>query len=239
MVSFTGDLLFSTVVYLTNIQIYSINVAYCINHSLLGGKVFEMQAAENQKALGILPGHEVIGTRQLGEWPNDDLVRLWISVSSGIVKYGFVIEYRDLEPPRTGIFDGLKIVVDPDVGFEMQCFLLLHLFGHSVQWVAPSLECKLGELQNTQDKKRFLQVLYDYEFEAACFGMQLILETGVSGLDQWYSDFVSTDWRYVERYYQTGVLPGWKTCVVHDCPIILPKPIPELRHRQVEVRFAF
>jgi hypothetical protein len=29
-------------------------------------------------------------------------------------------------------------VIDPDVGFEMQCFLLLHLFGHSVQWVAPS-----------------------------------------------------------------------------------------------------
>ena len=194
---------------------------------------------ENRQAVGNLPGHEIIGTRQLGEWPKDDLVRLWAGVSSGIVKHGFTIEYRDLEPPRTGIFDGIRIVIDPDVGFEMQCFLLLHLFGHSVQWVAPSLEHKLGELQNTQDQKRFMQVLHDYEFEAASFGMQLIREVGVKGLDQWYSDFVATDWKYVEGYYQTGSLLDWKTCIVHDCPMISPAPIPELRHRQVEVRFAF
>ena len=83
----------------------------------------------------------------VGELPSADMVDLWVRISSGIVKYGFVIEYRDLEPPRTGIFDGLRITIDPDVGFEMQCFLLLHLFGHSVQWVAPSLAEKVGELR--------------------------------------------------------------------------------------------
>ena len=125
-------------------------------------------------------------------------------ISSGIVKYGFVIEYRDLDAPRTGIFDGLRITIDPDVGFEMQCFLLLHLFGHSVQWVAPSLAQALGELQHTDDRSRFLQVLHDYEFQAAGFGMQLMHAQGVTRLDQWYSDFVETDWRYVERFYETG-----------------------------------
>jgi hypothetical protein len=89
------------------------------------------------------------------------MVSLWREVTSGIVKYGFVIEYRDLAPPRTGIFDGLRIVIDPDVGFEMQCFLLLHLFGHSVQWIAPSIEHKLSDLQHTEDKARFMQVLHD------------------------------------------------------------------------------
>src|SRR2546425_5192395 len=108
-------------------------------------------------------GQEVIGTRSVAHLAADDMVRLWLKVSSGIVKYGFLIEYRDLEPPRTGIFDGLRIVIDPDVSFEMQCFLLLHLFGHSVQWVAPSLEHKLDELQHTQDQARFMQVLHDYE----------------------------------------------------------------------------
>ena len=93
-----------------------------------------------------LQGHELVGTRLVGQWPTDELVDLWGKVCSGVVKHGFVIEYRDLESPRTGIFDGLRIVIDPDVGFEMQCFLLLHLFGHSVQWVAPSLEHKLAEL---------------------------------------------------------------------------------------------
>ena len=187
----------------------------------------------------LLPGHEVVGTRMVGEMPSGDMVDLWRTISSGIVKYGFLIEYRDLEAPRTGIFDGLRIVIDPDVGFEMQCFLLLHLFGHSVQWVAPSLAHKLHDLQNTDDRARFLQVLHDYEFEAARFGIQLMHERGVTHLDQWYSDFVETDWRYVERFYQTDRIPPWTDCIVRGCALIQPEPIPPLVHRQVEVRFAF
>jgi hypothetical protein len=184
-------------------------------------------------------GHELVGTRLVGELPSADMVELWHTVTSGIVKHGFVIEYRDLEPPKTGIFDGLRIVIDPDVGFEMQCFLLLHLFGHSVQWVAPSLEAKLADLQHTDDRERFMQVLQAYELEAAGFGMQLMREVGATALDQWYSDFVATDWRYVEGYYQTGQLPDWHSCVVSGCPLITPQPIPELRHHEVQVRFAF
>jgi hypothetical protein len=186
-----------------------------------------------------IPSHELVGARLVGALPSADMVDLWLRVSSGIVKYGFVIEYRDLEPPRTGIFDGLRITIDPDVGFEMQCFLLLHLFGHSVQWVAPSLEQALGELQRTDDRSRFMQVLHDYEFQAARFGMQLLREVGVTALDQWYGDFVATDWRYVERYYQTDRIPSWTDCIVSGCPLIQPAPIPPLAHRLVEVRFAF
>src|SRR6185437_594740 len=156
--------------------------------------------------MDTLRGHELAGSRLVGELPSNDMVALWREVTSGIVKYGFAIEYRDLEPPKTGIFDGLRIVIDPDVGFEMQCFLLLHLFGHSVQWVAPSLEHKLGDLQNTKDRARFMEVLHAYELEAARFGMQLLHSVGVTTLDEWYSDFVATDWCYVERYYQTDAL---------------------------------
>lgn len=46
-----------------------------------------------------------------------------------------------------------------------------------------------------------MRVLHAYEREAAGFGMQLMHQVGVTTLDQWYSDFVATDWRYVERYY--------------------------------------
>src|SRR5438105_11520833 len=148
-------------------------------------------------------GHELHGARQVGQWPADELLDLWGRACSGVVKHEFVVEYRDLEPPKTGIFDGLRIVIDPDVGFEMQCFLLLHLFGHSVEWVAPSIEHKLAALQNTPDKQQFMKVLHDYEFEAAGYAMQLMHECGVTGLDQWLSDFVHTDWQYVERYYKT------------------------------------
>ena len=77
--------------------------------------------ASRELEMEQLPSHQVIGTR-VGHLPTHDMVDLWVAVTSGIVKYGFAIEYRDLEPPRTGIFDGLRIVIDPDVGFEMQCF---------------------------------------------------------------------------------------------------------------------
>src|SRR5262245_14282174 len=94
-------------------------------------------------------GSELVGarrpeTQRVGAMPSDALIEVWTKTSSRVVKYGFAVEYRDLEPPRTGIFDGRQIVIDPDVPFEMQCFVLLHLFGHSVQWVAPELESKLA-----------------------------------------------------------------------------------------------
>lgn len=186
-----------------------------------------------------LPGHEVVGQRQVGSMPSAELIELWQRITSGIVKYGFQIRYQDLEAPRTGIFNGLSITLDPDVGFEMQCFILLHLFGHSVQWVAPSLAGSLDELQFTADKDRFLYALRNYEFEAARLGMKLMHEVGIRQLDQWYSDFVETDWRYVERYYREGQIPEWSECCVSGCSIIEPMSIPELQHREVAVRFAF
>lgn len=171
--------------------------------------------------------------------PAASLVRLWLKATSRIVKYGFAIEYRDLEPPRTGIFDGLRIVIDPDVDFEMQCFVLLHLFGHSVQWVAPALAEKTALLQRTTDRTAFMGVLQAYEHEAGQYAMQLMREVGIDDLDQWFSDFVATDWRYVERFYETDAIPPWHECVVSDQPLVQPLPIPELRQRQVEVRYAF
>jgi hypothetical protein len=190
----------------------------------------------------MISGSELVGSRGatlVGRLPAKRLVTLWSVTTSGVVKKGFAIEYRDLEPPRTGIFDGLRIVIDPDVDFEMQCFVLLHLLGHSVQWVAPSLAHKLEALQNTTDKERFLGVLHDYEHEAAGFGLALLHELGVRDLDGWFADFVATDWRYVERYYREDRIPPWQECIVSGAPAVQPLGIPPLCHRQVEVRFAF
>ncbi|HTN74787.1 MAG TPA: hypothetical protein VL096_06050, partial [Pirellulaceae bacterium] len=124
----------------------------------------------------MIPGHQLIGTRQsvgsqLGRMPAEQLVRIWTKCSSAVVKHGFAIEYRDLEPPRTGIFNGRALVLDPDVGFEMQCFVLLHLFGHSVQWVAPTIEHELTALTATTEKSAFMEVLRAYEYKAAGFGL--------------------------------------------------------------------
>jgi hypothetical protein len=190
----------------------------------------------------VIAGHELVGNRasgRVGQLVADELLPLWTRLTTAIVKQGFAIEYRDLEPPRTGIFDGRRIVIDPDVDFEMQCFILLHLFGHSVQWVAPSIEHQLDALQHTVDKTRFMQVLHDYEFDAARYALTLLHEAGVRHLDQWFADFVATDWCYVKRYYETDQIPPWADCLQCGCPPIEALPIPPLVHRQVEVRFAF
>lgn len=187
-------------------------------------------------------GHELVGHRRpalVGKLPAETLIDIWRRVSSRVVKHGFVLELHDLEPPRTGIFDGLRIVIDPDVEFEMQCFVLLHLFGHSVQWIAPSLEKNLVALQSTGDKAHFMQVLHDYEHQAGRFGLTLLHESGVIDQDAWYSDFVATDWAYVERYYQTDKIPPWEECLTSASELIEPLEIPPLVSRQVEVRFAF
>ncbi len=190
-------------------------------------------------------GGELVSVREpseqlVGHLPTDELVELWKRATSRIVKHGFTIEFGQLDPPKTGTFDGRRIVIDPDSGLEMQCFILLHLFGHSVQWVAPSLEHKLDALQNTTQKERFLEVLHDYEFEAAQFGLQLLHDVGVTHLDSWYSDFVATDWRYVERYYREDKqIPPWNECVTTGQPLVHPLAIPPLKHREVQVRFAF
>jgi hypothetical protein len=191
-----------------------------------------------------IAGSEVVGTRGVaqplvGHLPAARQVEVWQKITSAIVKHGFVIEYSDLEPPRTGIFNGLKLVIDPDVGFEMQCFILLHLFGHSVQWVAPSIEHKLAALTDTTEKEAFLQVLQAYEYEAARFGLTLLHQAKIHDLDAWYSDFVATDWKYVERFYREDRLPPWDECVLHGAAPIEPAPIPPLVHRQVQVRYAF
>jgi hypothetical protein len=175
----------------------------------------------------------------VGRLPAAQVVQLWQKVVSGITKYGFAIDFRALEPPKTGTFDGLRITVDPAGDLETRCFILVHLFGHSVQWVAPSLESSLDALQNTEDRGHFMEVLHDYEFAAAGYGLQLLHEAGLTGLDQWFSDFVETDWRYVESYYRTGQIPSLRNCLAGGCRLIKPTLIPALRHRQVEVRFAF
>jgi hypothetical protein len=166
------------------------------------------------------------------------LIRVWTGITARVIGYGFSVEYQKLERPRLGIFDGLKITIDPAVDFEMQCFLVLHLFGHSVQWVAPSYRPEIvGVSESNLDV--YLEALHRYEYNAARYGLQLLHETGSTDLDAWFFDFVATDWKYVEAFYRTGVIPPWETCVVRHASAVEPSPIPPLEPRLVETRFAF
>ena len=175
---------------------------------------------------------------QVGELDAGTLVRLWTAITARVVSYGFGLEYGTLERPKLGIFDGRKMTIDPAVGFEMQCFLVLHLFGHSVQWVAPSYRPEILGVSN-DDLEVYLAALERYERNAARFGLQLLHEAGITDLDSWFFDFAETDWKYVEAFYRKGSIPPWESCVVHGAEPVEPLPIPPLKPRLVEERFAF
>lgn len=175
----------------------------------------------------------------VGELSSESQVRLWGAAVRGVIRYGFTIELADLQDPRTGTFDGLVIRLDALQPLEMQSFILLHLFGHSVQWVAPSLAGGLAGIQQSDNLDEFLAALREYEQQAARLGLALLHEMGVADMDQWLADFAATDWRYVERYYREGAIPNWEACVTTGHRLLAPLAIPPLEHRQVEVRFAF
>ena len=166
-----------------------------------------------------IPSHELVGARVVGELPSADMVDLWGRISSGHRQ----VRVRDRVPrPRTAADRHLRRPADHDrprrrvrdaVLPAAASVRTLGAVGGAVAGAARS-----GELQHTSDRSRFMQVLHDYEFEAARFGMQLMHERGVTGLDQWYSDFVETDWRYVERFYETDRIPPWTDCIVERLP---------------------
>ena len=176
---------------------------------------------------------------------SDELAtRVWEVATRGVLAHGFAIRYDDLsdqEQKKTGTFDGLDIVLHSGNEPQLQIFILLHLFGHSVQWVAPSLEHTLDGIQNKDDLQKFLFFLRQYEFEAARFGLQLLHEGGITEADEWFTEMVDIDWQYVRMYYLSGVIPSLEDAAALSTkpPKIEPLAIPELRHRRVKVRYAF
>ncbi|MGE0440520.1 MAG: hypothetical protein AB7S39_08495 [Gemmatimonadales bacterium] len=51
--------------------------------------------------------------------------------------YGLAVEVEDVTDPNTGDLDGRTILLDHLPSEEEKLFLLLHLFGHCVQWNTP------------------------------------------------------------------------------------------------------
>lgn len=164
---------------------------------------------------------------------------LFEKVSAGVSQHGFAVEFVQLQPPRTGIFDGLSIQLDPDLDPTLRCFVLLHLFGHCVQWCAPSLSAVVAAVQNAPHKDAFLEALRRYEFQAGRLALSLLRQVAGHEHDRWFSDFVHTDQWYLERFYREGKLARLEDCVVLDRPMIESETIPPIERRKIEVRFAF
>ncbi len=155
-------------------------------------------------------------------------------------RYAIPVSIADVLDPNTGDFDGLRIQVDYDQDLDSALFVLVHLFGHTVQWNISAEYRELGHDLSTGKGEEQLKKIYDYEKNATRYSLQLMHEVGIKDLDQWVSDWWEADWKYLAHYYRTGVkLDFRKLLEPGKGGLLTPLAIPEFKPQKWISRWSF
>lgn len=142
-------------------------------------------------------------------------------------RYGVPVIISDVADPFTGDLDGAEIQIDHDLAAEDALFILVHLFGHTVQWNLSERGRVLGVQQPDPNiSAERLAELYQYEREAAELSMSLFHEAGVHDFDGWLADFFHCDWAYLEYFYRNGSKAELRSFWRVGTPALTPRPIP-------------
>ncbi len=143
------------------------------------------------------------------------------------VRYGVPVRIQDVPSPFTGDLDGAEIHIDYDEGLAGALFLIIHLFGHTVQWNLSDRAREIGSQLAVGADEALLAELMAYEVEAAGYSLGLLHSLGITGLDQWVSDFSTCDLRYLAHYYRTGEKRPVASFWVEGGPRIQPRQVPD------------
>ena len=147
------------------------------------------------------------------------------------------VRINDVPNPFTGDLDGAEIMVDYDLTIEDALFILVHLFGHTVQW---NVSADARDIAFAQPGGHWTEAqlarIAAYEEEACGYSLQLLHEAGVRDLDQWISNFAACDSRYLMHFYKTGEKLPFRTFWRDDAPLVPPRPIPEFQPTRWLVR---
>jgi hypothetical protein len=146
------------------------------------------------------------------------------------------VRIQDVANPFTGDLDGEQIMVDYDLDIEDALFILIHLFGHTVQWNVSAERRSVAFLQPATWTDEQLRAAMDYEAEACRYSLQLLHEAGVHDLDQWISDFAACDSNYLMHFYKTGEKRTFRSFWQDGTAVLPPLPIPEFRPTQWRTR---
>jgi hypothetical protein len=156
-----------------------------------------------------------------------------------VERYGVRVYIADVTDPNTGTFDGAEIGIDYANELEMSLFVLVHLFGHTVQWnVVPSYRT-IDERVRPGAPPEVIEESRVYERNASRLGLTLLHDAGIKDRDQWLSDWSGSDWKYLSSFYATGTLPDWKDCRGEGYPLLEPMPIPQFSPQRFHARYAF
>ena len=155
-------------------------------------------------------------------------------------RYGVPVFIADVIDRNTGDFDGCCIKVDYDQDLDVALFVLIHLFGHTVQWNL-SEELRLLGLDTQPGKSEAELVrIYDYERDASRYGLRLLHELGVHSLDRWLTDFWYADWRFLEHFYRTGQRLDVRSLLrPGQDPDLTALPIPHFVPQRFTSRWSF
>jgi hypothetical protein len=144
-------------------------------------------------------------------------------------RYEVQVVIADVADPFTGDLDGQSIALDYDQSGEDALFVMVHLFGHTVQWNTDSHARTIGSAQTISTDPAFLEELRDYEVNACRYSLQLLHDAGVHDLDQWLADFAACDWAYLLHFYRTGEKRAFRQFWRARMPLLEPLAIPPFR----------
>jgi hypothetical protein len=141
-------------------------------------------------------------------------------------RWGVPVHIQDVPNPFTGDLDGEQIMVDYDLDIEDAVFILVHLFGHTVQWNVSDKARSIGSRTPGTWTDDMLREAADYEREACRYSLQLLHDAGVDDLDQWISDFAACDSAYLMHLYKTGEKRPFRSFWPDQAPLLAPLVIP-------------
>lgn len=152
-------------------------------------------------------------------------------------RYGIPVVLADIPDPFTGDLDGAEIKVDWRNEAEDALFILVHLFGHTVQWNICPAARELGSAVEQNPSPEKLDALEKYEDEACRYSLQLLHEAGVHDLDGWLSDFSRCDFAYLRNFYEKGVKADFRGFWKPGTEILKPLPIPDFHPERWKARW--
>lgn len=175
----------------------------------------------------------------------------WIVVGMTALNHGIKVREAALKTKVTGDFNGLEIIIRSDLSWEMKLFIMVHLFGHTVQFNhSPALReigMKRWTRQELKEEKN-IKTICDYERMAARYGLWLLHMSGIDFLDQWASDWSNGDLKYLLMLYTTGAkyeltgrfLKQYKEeYIKFGSKLIKPLRVPKFTPQEWPSRFSF
>jgi hypothetical protein len=174
----------------------------------------------------------------------------WLIAGKLSLNYGVGVEQAVLAKNITGDFNGKKIILRSDIPWEMKLFILLHLFGHTVQFNTSAALRKIGmkRWRPEEINGQSLKTIRAYERAAGRYGLWLLRDCGINYLDQWASDWSNGDLDYLVMLYTTGAkyeLTGKflrrykKQYIKFGSPLIKPLRVPKFIPKKWPSRFSF